>query len=357
MSKIRTLAFYLPQFHPIPENDKWWGKGFTEWTNVKKAKPLFRKHKQPKIPLDSKYYNLIDSETQVWQSELALKYGINGFCYWHYWFGNGKQLLEKPSNNMLLNKDVKIPFCFAWANETWSGRWHGLNEKILIKQQYLGLKDDTDHFYKLLPFFKDERYIKKEGKPLFLILNQNEHPYLKEFINLWNSLSYREGMPGFYFIGIHTNATEPDFNILDASIKQENYFYQKRFGLIDQILLRITGGKILSQKISSLRNGCTKLSYPFMVRNTSNERLKENQFPVILTGWDNTPRSGQRGIVLDNYNPDIFKRHVEKILHLVEHRTESFVFVKSWNEWAEGNYLEPDEEYKYSYLEALKNSL
>ena len=165
----KIIAFYLPQYHAIPENDQWWGKGFTEWTNVKKAKPLFEGHDQPRIPLNHNYYNLLDDNTKIWQANLAKKYGVYGFCYYHYWFKGGKKLLEKPAEQMLSNKSIDLPFCFCWANENWTRNWDGGNREIMVEQDY-GNKDDWEcHFQYLLQFFKDKRYITVDGKPLFII--------------------------------------------------------------------------------------------------------------------------------------------------------------------------------------------
>ena len=164
---MKIIAFYLPQFHNIPENDEWWGNGFTEWTNVKKAKPIFEGHQQPKVPLNNNYYNLLDDNVKVWQADLAKKYGVYGFCYYHYWF-NGKMLLEKPMEQMLENKEVDIPFCISWANEPWTKAWVGDEKKMLIAQEYGQEEEWKEHFMYLLPFFKDERYIKKDGKPFFI---------------------------------------------------------------------------------------------------------------------------------------------------------------------------------------------
>jgi lipopolysaccharide biosynthesis protein len=186
MSKIRSIAFYLPQFHPIKENNEWWGKGFTEWTNVGKARPLFKGHYQPRIPADLGYYDLRLDEVRVEQALMAKEFGIEGFCYWHYWFGNGRTLLERPFKEVLESGSPDFPFCLAWANETWKGFAHGLkNRNVLIEQKYLGERDDTDHFYKVLPAFKDKRYIKVNSKPVFLIYKPNQFMinivYLKRY--------------------------------------------------------------------------------------------------------------------------------------------------------------------------------
>ena len=166
---VKIIPFYLPQFHEIPENNKWWGEGFTEWTNVRKAKPLFEGHRQPKIPLDNNYYNLMDDNVKIWQAKIAKEHGIFGFCYYHYWFKNGRKLLEKPAEQMLQNQEIDIPFCFCWANENWSKNWDGGNREVIMEQHYGGKQDWEMHFQYLLPFFRDKRYITVHGKPIFVI--------------------------------------------------------------------------------------------------------------------------------------------------------------------------------------------
>ena len=201
--KIQFLAYYLPQFHPIPENDAWWGKGFTEWTNVTKAKSLFKGHEQPILPADLGFYDLRVPEVQEEQSKMALEYGIDGFIYYQYWFGNGKMLLEQPAEQMLKNKDITLPFCFCWANETWKGIWHGLdNPDVLIEQTYDGEKGFIDYFNYLLPFFTDERYIKVDNKPMFHVYRFDDIPDAEDFINTFNELAIVNGFAGIHFIAI-----------------------------------------------------------------------------------------------------------------------------------------------------------
>ena len=197
----RVIAFYLPQFHPIPENDKWWGVGFTEWTNVSKAKPLFKGHYQPKIPSDLGFYDLRVSETQVAQAKMAADNGIEGFCYWHYWFA-GKRLLERPFNQVLKSGDPDFPFCLAWANYSWTGIWHGCPDRILIEQSYPGLKDYESHFKALVQAFHDPRYMKIEGKPIFIVYYPPGLPQPNRFTDYWNELALKNGLPGIYFLGI-----------------------------------------------------------------------------------------------------------------------------------------------------------
>ena len=203
-NKARVIAFYLPQFHPIPENDKWWMKGFTEWTNVGKARPLFPGHYQPKVPADLGYYDLRVPETRKAQADMAKEYGIEGFCYWHYWFGNGKRLLERPFNEVLASGEPDFPFCLAWANESWRGFFHGVKTKeTLITQLYPGKDDYIAHFNEVLPAFKDHRYITVEGKPIFVIYQPFDHPEMKDFIELWRTLAKQNGLKGIHFVG-HT---------------------------------------------------------------------------------------------------------------------------------------------------------
>lgn len=203
INSARVIAFYLPQFHPVPENDEWWGKGFTEWTNVGKARSLFPGHYQPKVPADLGYYDLRVSETRKAQADMAREYGIEGFCYWHYWFGNGKRLLERPFNEVLASGEPDFPFCLAWANESWRGYYHGIKAKeTLIDQLYPGEEDYIAHFNAVLPAFKDKRYITVDGKPLFMIY----HPFdnqmeINTFIKLWRELAVQNGLEGIFFVG------------------------------------------------------------------------------------------------------------------------------------------------------------
>ena len=200
--KARIIAFYLPQYHPIPENDAWWGKGFTEWTNVGKAKPLYRGHYQPRVPADLGYYDLRVPETRQAQADMARSYGVEGFMYWHYWFGGGKRLLERPFNEVLASGEPDFPFALAWANETWKGFAHGLtNRNTLIEQRYLGEQDYIDHFHAVLPAFRDRRYITVDGKPLFMVYKPLQHPDMQAFVELWQRLARENGLPGIYFVG------------------------------------------------------------------------------------------------------------------------------------------------------------
>ena len=355
--KVRILAYYLPQFHPIPENDEWWGKGFTEWTNVCKAKPLFKGHYQPRLPADLGYYDLRVSETRVAQANLAQEYGIEGFCYWHYWFGNGKQLLERPFEEVLKSKEPDFPFCLAWANESWKGLSHGLkNRKILIEQQYPGVFDYENHFYSLLSAFKDKRYIKVDNKPVFVIFKPLESPEIKVFINLWRKLAVENNLNGIYFIGISDEFNPIDL-VLSTGVDAINTIRLNNM-LINKLSL---SKKIINYIRKKIRISPNIISYKdasIFFNDDTIDKI-ENVFPTIIPNWDHTPRSGYDGLVLSNSTPELFKTHVKTVLKMVNKKEQEhrIVFIKSWNEWAEGNYLEPDTKFGLKYLEALKDCL
>lgn len=356
--KARVIAFYLPQYHPIPENDQWWGKGFTEWTNVGKAKSLFKGHYQPRVPGDLGYYDLRVPETRKAQADMAREYGVEGFCYWHYWFGNGKRLIERPFNEVLDSNEPDFPFCLAWANETWKGFDHGLkNRNVLIEQLYPGIEDYSAHFYEVLPAFKDKRYITVDGKPLFMIYKPLATPEVKVFIDTWRRLALQNGLEGIFFVG-QKNHLE---NNLDK-------FREIGVDAINTIRLNnyIINHRSISQKIlAKLRKVITgvPLAYPYEIMSkffvVPEEDAQEDVFPSIVPSWDHTPRSGREGMVMINSTPDLFEKHVKQTVDIVKHKEQEhkLIFIKSWNEWAEGNYMEPDLRWGRKYLESLKRQI
>jgi hypothetical protein len=356
--KARVIAFYLPQFHPIPENDNWWGKGFTEWTNVGKAKPLFRGHYQPRVPADLGYYDLRVPETRKAQADMAREYGIEGFCYWHYWFGNGKQLIERPFNEVLESGEPDFPFCLAWANETWKGFDHGLkNRNVLIEQLYPGVEDYIAHFYKVLPAFKDKRYIKVDNKPVFVIYKPLASNQVNLFIKTWQKLALENGLEGIYFIGqknfLENNLDEFWDVGVDAvnTIRLNNYIVKHR-----------TIFQKVYTKFRKIFNG-VPLVYPYEIVSKyflkPEEDILENVFPSIVPNWDHTPRSGKEGFVMHKSTPELFEKHATEVVNLVSNKKpeNKIIFIKSWNEWAEGNYMEPDLKWGKRYLESLRNIL
>jgi hypothetical protein len=337
-NKIKFLAYYLPQYHEIPENNEWWGKGFTEWTNVKKAKPLFKGHQQPLEPGELGYYNLLHTPNiQQKQAELAKEYGVDGFIYYQYWFGNGKMLLEKPAEKMLADKKVDLPFCFCWANESWRGIWHGLdNPDTLIEQKYLGEADYSAYFNYLLPFFQDDRYIKIDGKLVFVIYDAET--LSKDFIPFFQHLAKKHQLEGIYFIASNRGSNDYDY--------KAKGFFAKISGdynvLLDVELSKATKPKF-SNKFLQLfhlyKTKPTTLDYRKFFKKLHYTNSNINTFPMVLPNWDNTPRSKYKGFLFSNSSPILFKKEVKKAKKFIEEKNyeEKFIIIKSWNEWAEGN--------------------
>jgi lipopolysaccharide biosynthesis protein len=380
--KARVIAFYLPQFHPILENDTWWGKGFTEWTNVAKAKPLFKGHYQPRIPADLGFYDLRLPEVREAQANMARDAGIEGFCYWHYWFGNGKQLLERPFNEVLESGKPDFPFCLGWANHSWTNKsWEKGSSKIsemtLMEQTYC--KEDYDiHFYEVLKAFKDPRYIKVDGKPLFVIYDSNTLP--DDFIPQWRSLAAKNGLKGIHFVGITGNLVS--FDIDDKGKKHyrriktdtsANEAYEKvlakGFDAVNsrgQLRAELSvKGRVYQYAVKALEvyfniNVLKKFGYEDIIKYLYlKEDTLEYVYPTLLPNWDRSARSGKKAIIYHRATPTLFERHLREGIALVsekdpEHR---ILFLMSWNEWAEGNYVEPDLKYGHGWLDVLKRNL
>ena len=374
---MKIIAFYLPQFHNIPENDEWWGDGFTEWVNVKKAKPLFDGHVQPKVPLNENYYNLLDDNVKKWQANIAKKYGVYGFCYYHYWF-NGKMLLEKPMEQMFNNKQIDMPFCISWANEPWTKAW--VNEKkVLIPQSYGGRKEWKEHFDYLLPFLKDERYIKINGKPLFVVYRAEVIDCLNDMLDYWKQLAIEAGLDGLTFA--YQNLTFDlipdkddsrfDFNIefepsytwydLNSStgIKQTQFWkYMRQVKAWANSKFENIFGFDPARKLEKKDNLILTDYQSAWDKILSRTPSTEKNVPGAFVAWDNTPRKGTRGQVYTGGSPEIFEENLSKqIRRARDIYHKDMIFMYAWNEWAEGGYLEPDEENGYGYLEAIKNAL
>lgn len=356
-NKNRIIAFYLPQYHPTPENDAWWGRGFTEWTNVGKAKPLFRGHDQPKVPTDLGYYDLRLAETRQAQAEMAETYGVEGFCYWHYWFGDGRMLLDRVFKEVLESGEPTFPFCLAWANHSWEDKQFNKEgtHRMLMEQQYPGEEDYINHFHHLLPAFKDNRYIRVDDKPLFMIYSPHQLPDVTSFINLWNQLAKENGLKGIHFVA-HTYEEGDIQPLLSKGFDGVNivrlfHFFKKDYSFFEKIHMKAMkmlfgNGRIVRYK---------RASRHFVGK----EELQENCYPTLIPNWDHSPRSGRKGHILVDANPTLFYKHVKQALQTVEEKQEQhrIVFLKSWNEWAEGNYMEPDLKYGRGYLEALSKAI
>lgn len=355
----RLIAFYLPQFHPIPENNKWWGEGFTEWTNVKKAKPLFKGHMQPNIPGELGYYDLRYSEERYAQAELAKYAGIEGFCYWHYWFGDGKVLLERPFQEVVTSGEPKLPFCVAWANESWTGKWHGLDSSIIQKQSYPGLKDARDHFYYLLDAFSDDRYIKVDGKPLFIIYRPYQIPGVNEYLDLFRELAEDSGLGGLYILGFtDTRVYQPKEFLLDGLIYSGftiaiNEAKEGDGQLANQyrnnkVRVNADGGPLDVYTYEAAAKAW--MNYP---------DFDFDYYPVVFPNWDNSPRCGTDSVIICDSTPALWRDHLLSAMDRVRSRKDEqqLIFIKSWNEWAEGNYLEPDKRYGRAYLEIVREAI
>lgn len=354
----RFIAFYLPQYHPIKENDMWYGKGFTEWTNVVRAKPLFRGHVQPRIPADLGFYDLRVPETREAQAELAKEAGIEGFMYWHYWFGNGKQLLERPFNEVVSSGNPDFPFCLGWANHSWYKKQWDPKAKnkdlLLMEQQYPGIKDYEEHFYSLLDAFRDKRYIRIDGNLLFIVYDALNFGDLELFIQTWRELAKKEGLEDFYFVSKDFDSRNKKI-ILDRGI---DAIYNSDFTNIHHHLPLFKKALHLIERKVFRRP--TAFDYrdavQFMV---SDDCQHENVIPCIAPQWDHSPRSGHNAIILKNSKPEYFKIAVKNALRAVKNKPEEkqIVFIGSWNEWGEGNFMEPDQIFGKGYIKALHDTI
>lgn len=375
--RARVIAYYLPQFHPIPENDKFWGRGFTEWTNVAKAKPLFRGHHQPNIPADLGFYDLRIPEVRKAQAELAKKAGIEGFCYWHYWFGNGKKVLDMPFNEVLNSKEPNFPFCLGWANHSWTTKtWEKgkafTSETMIFEQLYPGKEDYSAHFYDVLPAFRDRRYITVEGKPLFVIFDPYAFEDRVQFVQLWNELAVENGLKGVYFVGI---CSLPDMTL--STVKDMEGLIKRRYDAllkdgfdgINSMNLKYAEFKVkgtfkkavysvLRKKLEGII--VDKYKYDDIIANiTTPEDYRERIYPQLFPRRDRSPRSGRKATIYYNSTPEGFKLAAEKAIGCVEQRDmeHRLIFLNAWNEWGESAYMEPDLQFGHGYIDALAEVL
>ena len=350
MNKPITIAFYLPQFHPTPENNSWWGEGFTEWTNVTKAKPLYPGHDQPFLPSHLGFYDLRCSESRNQQADLASKYGISAFCYWHYWFA-GRRILERPFQEVLNSKEPDLPFCLGWANQTWSGTWHGAPDKILIEQTYPGPTDDEKHFEFLFMAFSDPRYLKIDGKPLFYIFRPEDLPDAKSWSKSINAFMKARGLPGVYLVGEISD-------LLGRGPKAGN---PDQYGFDSMVYMRLpaktdTFSTIVMRIRRKLFRHPETYSVSAYLPRFPQGIKSDSTFPCVYTNWDNTPRSGLRGLVVEGSSPGVYESHLTQAIEIARgcDAANPLVFIKSWNEWAEGNVLEPSMKFGRGFLEAHK---
>ena len=348
---MRVIAYYLPQYHAIPENDAWWGKDFTEWNSVRAAKPFYKGHSQPVVPGELGYYNLLDPAVRERQAQLAREAGIEGFCYWHYWFG-GKQLLEQPLQQVLESGKPDFPFCIAWANESWYAKtWHDTQQDRLLIAQTYSEQDDRAHFEAILPILRDKRYIQVDGKPLLVIYRPLDLPNGKAWVERWQQMARNAGLNGLFLVG-HVTYT-----------KQVDAVLNLGFDAVNIVPLGDAKRDIrsaLRHLPNFFRHLCGKapLVYDYTEAMRAFEATvmgREEVVPTILPNWDHSPRSGVRAFIMRNATPEAFRKHVQAIRQIVAKKNNPLVLLKSWNEWSEGNYIEPDTRWNRQYIDVLKD--
>ena len=353
----RIIAFYLPQFHPIKENNEWWGSGFTEWVNVAKARPLYKGHKEPHIPTDLGFYDLRVPEVREEQAKLAREAGIEGFCYWHYWFA-GRRLLERPFNEVLASGKPDFPFCLAWANHSWYKKLWDPNapekDKLLIEQTYPGVEDYVNHFNELLPAFKDDRYIRVNGKLFFVIYDALHFDDIKTFINTWRKLAKENALNDFYFVATDADSRNKDIILskgLDAIYNNDTFNVHHHLSKWKKGLLYFQRNYLKRPTVFDYKDAIKHM----VIDDCKNKGV----IPMIVPNWDHSPRSGANAIILKNSTPDLFQQISERAIEIVKQKPEEeqIIILKSWNEWGEGNYMEPDMEFGHGYIEALRKAI
>lgn len=356
-SKPRVIAFYLPQFYPTPENDEWWEPGFTEWTNVARAKPLFKGHYQPRIPRDLGFYDLRVPETREKQAQLAREAGIEGFCYWHYWFGNGKRLLADVFREVVESGKPDFPFCLCWANHSWYAKTWDPNvpDKLLMEQTYPGVEDYEAHFYEMLPAFKDKRYMKMEdGRLIFGVFDSDMFPNISEFFNTWNRLAKENDIAGFYFFGLaqgekrYQKAKDAGFDTIIYDCLND-YRNTPSYSILSRIGYKLhKRSQIHITHYSDYAKG-SALTY----------RQHPEFTPCLNPDFDHSPRSGMSGIILHESTPKKWGKMLTEVAKTVVTKPNSnnLLFIKAWNEWGEGNYLEPDSKWGKGYIEETAKAI
>ena len=360
---MKVMCMYLPQYHSFPENDEWWGRGYTEWVAVKGAKPLFRGHCQPRVPLGGDYYDL-DKDGQATlkrQAALAKQYGVYGFSIYQYYF-NGRTLMEKPLQTLLADPSIDIRYNICWANETWTRTWYGQSDQILIAQEYGNRDDWKKYFDYLLPFFKDKRYIKVGNRPVWQIYKTFDIPCFFEMAGCLNEWAREAGFDGVYIISGKTAAGsddrsglidgyyyfEPGYTLkYDLSVAGKiSYYGGTYFRSLRNRIIGEGSGHVLERKVDARR----------IMGAISKRDYADNEFPGLIPDWDNTPRRGYKGLVYMNTSPQLFEDTLRTLKKKVEGHQVDFVYVNAWNEWGEGAFVEPDEERGYAYLEAIKRT-
>lgn len=347
---MKLVSFYLPQYHEIPENNDAWGNGFTEWVNVKKSRPLFLGHRQPRVPLYNNYYNLLEQNVMEWQAHLARTAGIYGFCFYHYWFG-GKLVLEKPVKNLREWKHIHINYCFAWANEPWTKTWHGAggSREILIAQTYGREEEWEQHYQYFYSYFKDERYIKENNCPVLLIYRLKNIPGFNDMIRYWNKRAIQDGFSGIFLVSMNTCREHVEKSRwVSASVDFEPNRTKA------ELLGRESKRKPKEGKILWNRYAMKSISYDEINRTMLQRPHGKKQFRTVFVDYDDSPRRSVGGVITKGTSPGKFGRYLKQSMEACRREGNEYLFINAWNEWGEGNYLEPDTMYGYAYLNEVR---
>lgn len=358
--KPSIFALYLPQFYQTSYNDEWWGEGYTEWTACKKARQLYVGHYQPRVPMDGNYYDLSNIESIAWQAALAREYGIDGFALYHY-YSLGDKLLDVPVEALLTHTEIDIKFFLYWANESWRKAWFGQDPKIVWKQEYGGEGDWEAHFQYCLPFFKDERYHRIDGKPVFAIYKDNDLPDTDVFVGLWQRLAREAGLPGIYFIKTADFWNGSDKGPYNTIVTREPV-YTNSCGMSKIDILK----RKISQAFANLgyklnvpdrfKRVAYRGSYDRAWENILEREVEDGTVLGAFCDWDNSPRRGFNSIVMEGASPEKFKTYMRRLICKAVRIHSPMIVINAWNEWAEGAYLEPDERYGNGYLAAVRDA-
>jgi hypothetical protein len=364
----RLIAFYLPQFYPTPYNDEWWGKGFTEWTNVVQGRPHFKNHYQPHLPSDLGFYDLRLPEAREAQADLAREYGIHGFCYYHYWF-NGRRILERPMDEVLASGTPTLPFCVCWANESWTRTWKGHKDKVLLQQSY-SPEDDLRHILQLLPTLSDDRYIQVDGKPMVLVYRIELLPDPVATAETWRREAEKWGLKGLFLVSIESNyvtgITSPRTAGFDATVRfQPDYTVPAQAitqsavqaGVVKAIKARMPGlhrnmKRFMSQPVSD-----NIVDYARLYLNWQNTPPRaERHFECVTPMWDNSARRYRGATIVKGSTPALYEQWLREAVDrtVPDSNRQRTVFINAWNEWAEGCHLEPCHKWGRQYLEATR---
>jgi lipopolysaccharide biosynthesis protein len=356
---MRLIALYLPQYHPIPENDQWWGMGFTEWTNVARAQPRFKGHYQPHLPADLGFYDLRLPEARQAQAELAEGYGIYGFCYYHYWF-NGRRVLQRPFEEVLASGQPDFPFCLCWANENWTRAWDGGDRHILLSQDYTP-EDDLAHIRSLLPALEDRRYIRIKDRPLLLVYRTELLPDAARTAEIWREAARSAGIGEIYLARMESFATgiNPAEIGFDAAVEFAPDWRAVGRGKHHSRKGRVLGALRLVDRGYG-RNRVTEYG-ELVARMLAKKEAAFTQFRCVTPGFDNSPRRAQDAVIFANSSPEAYRNWLAQVIDRTRQRfsdpDEQIVFLNAWNEWGEGNHLQPDQKWGRAYLEATQWAL